>query len=71
VLHRNEKRFRGGLVFEAHRFFYHSTLGSKVIKKEEEDDRISDLWAKSRLGGGENGRDRTGSITLPAEGVTL
>jgi len=26
-------RFRGGLVFKAHRLLYHSTLGSIVIKK--------------------------------------
>ena len=30
----NVKRFRGGLVFKAHRLLYHSTLGSKVIHKE-------------------------------------
>jgi len=29
------KRFRGGLVFEAHRRLYHSTLGLRVIKKKE------------------------------------
>ena len=28
------KRFRGGLVFKAHRWLYHSTLGSRVIKKK-------------------------------------
>ena len=28
------KRFRGGLVFEAHRLLYHSTLGSRVNKKK-------------------------------------
>ena len=27
------KRFRGGLVFEAHRLVHHSTLGLRVIKK--------------------------------------
>jgi len=27
------KRFRGGLVFKAHRLVYHSTLGWRVIKK--------------------------------------
>jgi len=27
------KRFRGGLVFKAHRWLYHSTLGSRVIQK--------------------------------------
>ena len=30
---RNVNRFRGGLVFKAHRLVYHSTLGSRVIKK--------------------------------------
>ena len=30
------KRFRGGLVFKAHRLVYHSTLGLRVIKKKEE-----------------------------------
>ena len=29
------KRFRGGLVFKAHRLAYHSTLGWKVIKKKK------------------------------------
>ena len=28
-------RFRGGLVFKAHRLVYHSTLGSRVIKKKK------------------------------------
>ena len=30
------KRFRGGLVVKAHRLLYHSTLGSRVIKKNME-----------------------------------
>jgi len=30
---RNVKRFRGGLVFKAHRILYHSNLGSRIIKK--------------------------------------
>ena len=29
------ERFRGGLVFQAHRLLYHSTLGSLVIKKKK------------------------------------
>ena len=33
LLRRVVKRFRGGLVFQAHRCLYHSTLGSGVIKK--------------------------------------
>ena len=36
LLHRNIKRFRGGLVFKAHRWLYHSTLGSRGIKKKRE-----------------------------------
>ena len=38
LLRRSVKRFRGGLVFKAHSLLYHSTLGSKVIKKKK-------LWA--------------------------
>ena len=30
------KRFRGGLVFKACKLVYHSTLGSRVIKKKEQ-----------------------------------
>jgi len=30
------KRFRGGLVFEAHRLVYHSTLGLIIIKKKKD-----------------------------------
>ena len=28
------QRFRGGLIFKAHRHVYHSTLGSRVVKKK-------------------------------------
>ena len=31
------QRFRGGLVFEAHRLLHHSTLGLRVIKKRREE----------------------------------
>jgi len=31
---RNVQRFRGGLVFKAHRLLHHSTLGLRVIKKK-------------------------------------
>ena len=34
-LGRNVKRFRGGLACQAHRLLYHSTLGSRVIKKKK------------------------------------
>ena len=33
---RNEQRFRGGLVFKAHRLLFHSTLGWSVIQKKRE-----------------------------------
>ena len=32
---RNVQRFRGGLVFEAHRLLYHSILGLRVINKKK------------------------------------
>jgi len=32
---RNVQRFRGGLVFKAHRLVYPSTLGLGVIKKKK------------------------------------
>ena len=34
-LHRNVKRFRGGLVFKSHRLVFHSTLGWRVLKKKK------------------------------------
>ena len=37
------KRFRGGLVFKAHRWLYHSTLGSRVIKKKKAPPRIEEV----------------------------
>ena len=35
TVRRNVERFRGGLVLKAHRWLYHSTLGSRVIKKKK------------------------------------
>ena len=32
---RNVERFRGGLVFKAHRLLYQSTLGSRVMKRKK------------------------------------
>ena len=34
LLSRNVKRFRGGIVFKAHRLVYHSTLSSRATKKQ-------------------------------------
>jgi len=47
----NVKRFRGGLVFKAHRWFHHSTLGSRVIKKKKTcgvECRQGSCWSVSR-----------------------
>ena len=42
LLHRNVQRFRGGLVFKAHRLLHHSALGLRVIKKEKKErERLS------------------------------
>ena len=48
-------RFRGGLVFKAHRLLHHSTLGLRVIKKKKKDvvsgaavQRITKLPVKAR-----------------------
>ena len=54
LLSRNAERFRGGLVYKAHRLFFHSALGSRVIKKKGreralEGDEIAFLVG-SRLG---------------------
>ena len=35
--------FRGGLVFKAHRLWYHSTLGLRVIEKKRRLRREADL----------------------------
>ena len=34
------RRFRGGLVFEAHRLLHLSTQGLRVIKKHKEDEGL-------------------------------
>ena len=34
LLYINVQRFRGGLVFKAHRLSYHSTLGLRVMTKK-------------------------------------
>ena len=47
---RDVQRFRGGLVFKAHRLLYNSTLGLRVIEKQEEK-----VWSF------ESGSDRGGN----------
>ena len=40
VLRQSMKRFHGGLVVEAHRLLYHSTLGSRVLMKKKKVQRF-------------------------------
>jgi hypothetical protein len=40
--------YRGGLVFKAHRLLYHSTLGSRVMKKKEEEGAFTGDAASTR-----------------------
>ena len=51
LLHRNVQRFRGGLVFKAHRLLYHSTLGLRVIKKKKMVDIRVSGFENARLSG--------------------
>ena len=53
MLHRNVQRFRGGLVFKAHRLLYHSTLGLRVKKKKK--DLEADLGEEARVDHVEDG----------------
>ena len=39
LLRRNVNRFRGGLVFKAHRLVYYSTLGLRVIKEKKREEK--------------------------------
>ena len=41
VLHKKMQRFRGRLVFEAHKLLHHSTLGVRVIKKNKKTVHVS------------------------------
>jgi len=49
-LGRNVKRFRGGLVFKAHRLLYHSTLGSRVINTKKKIELVVSSPCKRRRG---------------------
>jgi hypothetical protein len=47
LLHGNVQRFRSGLVFQAHRLLYHSTLSFRSIKERERVQSMRDLPGKS------------------------
>jgi len=59
-LGRNVKRFRGGLVFKAHRLVYHSTLGMRVIKQRREDQSVAGAGGARALDWISDGAERTG-----------
>ena len=47
LLRRDVKRFRGGLVFKAHRLVYHSTLAWRVIKKKKKGEGFTlRMWCR-------------------------
>ena len=48
LLRRNLMWFQPGLVFEAHKFQYHSTLGSRVIKKKKQGLNVK-VWSNEGL----------------------
>ena len=65
-LRRILKRFRGGLVFQARRLWYHSTLGLRVIKKKmligEGKCRVTD--GGEGVEGGKGARAKSDSLSL-------
>ena len=56
VLHRNVQRFRGGLVFKAHRLFV--SLNSRLESNKEEEEEIQ---CSSLCGGARGHRTPTGT----------
>ena len=40
---------RGGLVFKAHRWLYHSTLDSRVIKKKKKSEDVHAFRSEEEL----------------------
>ena len=70
LLRRNVQRFRGGLVFKAHRLAYHSTLGSRVTKHghHHERHRLSQCFCcRLRTCRRSGGKSRCGPIS-PSRG---
>jgi hypothetical protein len=56
-------RIQGGLVFQAHRLLYHSTLGSRVIQKEKKDHSAGDERSISEVCKGVGSRNTEMLIT--------
>ena len=51
----NVERFRGGLIFQAHRLLYHSTLRSRVIKQRSSRSGSAGARTGLRFSGGRRG----------------
>ena len=49
-LYINVQRFRSGIVFKAHRHFYHLTLGLEVIKQKQRSGFLSKYWERQNHG---------------------
>jgi len=52
------QRFRGGLVFKAHRLVYHSTLGLRVIKKKKQTRQAPPLLHRPSQRASERAREK-------------
>ena len=69
LLERNVQRFRGGLVFKAHRRLHHSTLGLRVIKKKQDTwggcPAVSGAFDDMVEGGGEGAAAGVACRSLP------
>ena len=64
-LPKNLKRFRGRLVFKAHRLVYHSALGSRVIKNKKLPRREQSIL-RSNVSGSSVGFTVSGSKSIVA-----
>jgi len=59
------QRFRGGLVFKAHRLLYHSALGLRVIKKKRRCMDPSSCWNSTPGSANSRPRCSTGEREIP------
>ena len=69
LLHINVKRFRGGLVFHAHRRLYHSILGLRAINKRRR--RRCELEGTGGAGGALVGYSRKPSVARCVGGLVV
>ena len=60
----NVQRFRGGLVFKAHRLVYHSTLGLRVIKKKKKRKDLGVTLPTTQKTIADNAEDHTVGLCL-------